>query len=186
MKRLLGLLALLALSTLPAMAQSEGFARVEGGGGFVFRDFGAPFQPNTNELGWFATGEFNFTNWLGLAGNIDGGYASPFAQPTHHFTAVVGPRIYPLGHHRIAPFAEALFGISHFVFPGVPNNDDTGTYSDNSSDIEFGGGVDFKLMHHVAIRVAEVDFEHTRNFDVNLGNPAQNSFSLKSGIVVRF
>ena len=185
MKRILGLFALLAFSTLPAMAQSDAFARVEAGGGFNFRDFGAPFQANFNEIGWFATGQFNFTSWLSLAANVDGGYASPFDTDTRQYTAVFGPRVYPLRHHRIAPFGEALFGISHFSFPDIQANNG-GEYTDNASDIEFGGGVDFKLTHHIAFRVAEVDFEHTRNFDVSEGNPTQNSLSVKTGVVVRF
>jgi len=181
----LGLLALVAISTLPAVAQSAGFPRFEAGGGFLYRNFGTPFQPNANEVGWFGTATYNFKNWLGLDADIEGGYTHPFHVDTRQYTFLFGPQIYPLGHHKLTPFAKALFGVSHFSFPDILDNSG-GRYTDNGLDMSLGAGVDWNLMHHVALRLGEIDYEYTRNFDPNLDNPKQHSFKAKVGVIVRF
>jgi opacity protein-like surface antigen len=180
MKRILGLVALLALSTLPAMAQSEGFPRVEAGGGFNYRDYGAQFQPNVNEVGWFATGDYNVTNWLGIDADVDGGYAHPFHVDLHQTTFMVGPQIYPFGHHRLTPFGHVLFGLSHFNFP----DDD---FTDTAFAWSAGAGVDWSFTHHIAFRLGEIDFEQDRNFGAGSeGDPTQNGFKARVGVIVRF
>src|ERR1700728_4216154 len=103
MKRLLGLLALLALSTLPAMAQSEGFPRLEFGGGFMYRSYNIQFAPRQNELGWFAPCAFNVASWLAFDAPVDEGFAcaNSVTDKYHHVRCLFGPQVYPLGHHRI-------------------------------------------------------------------------------------
>ena len=182
MKRLLGLLALLALSTLPAMAQSEGFPRIEFGGGFMYRSYNIQFAPRQNELGWFVTGDFNVTNWLGFDADVDEGFvsANSVTDKYHHVTYLFGPQVYPLGHHRITPFAHALFGGSYFDFP-------TDDFSDSAFAFAIGGGVDFNLTHHIAIRPVQFDYEQDRNFGGgSSGNPVQNNFKYKGGVIFRF
>ncbi|HTA52983.1 MAG TPA: outer membrane beta-barrel protein [Candidatus Acidoferrum sp.] len=180
MKRILGLFALLMLSTLPALAQSEGYPKFEAGGGFLYRDYGAQFQENTNEIGWFATADYNFRNWLGFDADFDGGYAHPFHADTHQYTVMFGPQVYPLGHHRLTPFAHALFGVSHFNFPDFD-------FSDTAFGFALGAGADWKLTHHIALRVGEIDFEQFRNFGGGTtGNPLQNGFKAKVGVIFSF
>jgi opacity protein-like surface antigen len=189
MKRLLGLLALLALATLPAMAQSDSFPRIEAGGGFMYRSFNLQFAPRQNEVGWFATADYNFANWLGFDLDVDEGFAGSDAATAeyHHFTFMAGPQVYPIGHHRITPFVHALFGDSTLIFPTLTAFDSGQTLSDDKFGFALGGGVDWSLTHRIAIRVAQFDYEQTRNFGGgSAGNPLQNNFKLKTGVIFRF
>src|SRR5580658_1907502 len=132
MKRILGLLALLTLSTLPAMAQSDGYPKPEVGGGFMYRSYNIQFAPRQNEYGWFATGDYNLTSWLGIDADIDEGFVSSnsVTDEYRHVTYLFGPQVYPLGHHRFTPFAHVLFGGSYFTFP-------TDDFSDNAFAFNF-------------------------------------------------
>jgi opacity protein-like surface antigen len=189
MNKLLGLVALLTLSTLPAMAQSEGYPKFEVGGGFMYRNFDVPFSPRANELGWFTTTDYNFANWLGFALDVDEGFtnASETLPQMHHFTFLAGPQVYPLGHRRITPFAHALFGDSTIIFPNVKAFDSGQTLSDDKFAFAVGGGVDWALTHRIAIRLGEFDYERDKNFAGGTpGNPAQNNYKYKGGVIVRF
>ncbi len=190
MKRILGALALFAFSTLPAMAQSEGYPKIEVGGGFMYRNYNLPESPRQNEIGWFATADYNFTNWLGLDLDVDEGFQGTNAATFEyrHFTFLAGPQVYPIGHHRITPFAHALFGDSTLIFPTLESVDSLGnpipgtSVSNNKFAFAIGGGVDFSLTHRIAIRLAQFDYEQTNNF----GNPVQNNFKYKGGVIFRF
>jgi opacity protein-like surface antigen len=191
MKKVLGLLALLALSTLPAMAQSAGYPKIEVGGGFMYRNYNNQNTPRLNELGWFANADYNFANWLGLDLNVDEGFYG--GDPVnsfeyHHFTFMAGPQIYPLGHRRLTPFGHVLIGDSLFIYPGTAAFTDNGqNYSENRLAFEVGGGVDWSLMHHIAIRLGEFDYEQDRNFGAGgPGDPTQNNFKYEGGVIVRF
>jgi len=180
MKRILGLLALLALSTVPAMAQLDNSPKFEVGGGFNYRNYGTQFQENTNEIGWFATADYNLNKWLGIDADFDGGYAHPFHVDTHQYTFLFGPQIYPIGHHKITPFGHALFGGSHFNFPDAQ-------FTDTAFAFALGAGVDWSLTHNIAFRLGEIDYEQERNFrGGSVGNPIQNSFKARVGVIVRF
>jgi opacity protein-like surface antigen len=180
MKKLLGLFSLVLLASLPTMAQFADSPRVEVEGGYAFRSFEVPFSPRLNENGWSAGAAFNVTGWLGLAADFDGTYGTTGGISVHNFTYLFGPRVYPMGHHRITPFVHALFGESHISIPAIPT-------TDNAFGWEAGGGVDASVTNHIAVRVGEFDFEQTRNFDAgSMGNPNQNNFKFKAGVVVRF
>jgi opacity protein-like surface antigen len=189
MKRILGLVALLILSTLPAMAQSEGYPKIEVGGGFMYRNYNNEFTPRLNEVGWFATADYNFMNYVGLDLDVDEGFygGDPVnSAKYHHFTFMAGPQIYPLGHHRITPFAHFLIGDSTFIFPGTLTESGQ-TFSDDKLSFELGGGVDWSLTHHIAIRLGEFDYEQNKNFGGGSnGNPDQNNFKYKGGVILRF
>jgi opacity protein-like surface antigen len=91
-----------------------------------------------------------------------------------------GPRIYPMGHHKFTPFVHALFGGSTIQVPNV-------IPTDNAFGFQVGGGVDVSVMPHIAIRAGEFDYEQTRNFDGGQqGNPNQNNFKFKAGVIFHF
>ena len=176
MKKLLGLLALFMLASLPAMAQYSG-PRLEVNGGYTYTSYDAPGGgPRVNFNGWDAGVGFNVNGWLSAAGDFDGSYASPSGTRVDLYTYMFGPRIYPMGHHKITPFVHALFGGSHVSIPSA-------SFTDTAFGWEVGGGVDYSIGEHIAIRVAEVDFEQTQNFQPG---PNQNNFKYKGGIVFRF
>jgi opacity protein-like surface antigen len=191
MKRILGVLALLMLSTLPAMAQSDAYPKIEVGGGFMYRNYNNQFTPRLNEVGWFANADYNFLSRLGLDLNVDEGFygGDPInSDEYHHFTFMVGPQIYPLGHRRLTPFAHFLVGDSLFIYPGTAFETESGeNYSENRLAFELGGGVDWSFTHRIAIRLGEIDYEQDRNFGAGgLGSPTQNNFKYEGGVVFHF
>jgi opacity protein-like surface antigen len=185
MKKILGLLALLTLSTLPALAQVDSTPRLEVGGGFMYRSYNIQFEPRLNEYGWFGTADFNLNRWLGFDADIDEGFESTNSETDEyrHITYMFGPQIYPLGHHRFTPFAHVLFGGSYFTFP-LPADDG---FTDNAFAFAIGGGLDWRATQHIAVRLGQFDYEQDRNFGGGTtGNPLQNNFKYKAGVIFSF
>lgn len=180
MKRILGLFALLAFSTVPAMAQLDATPKLEVGGGYMFRSYNAQFSPRINENGWFATADYNFARWIGVDADFDGGYTSSGGVGIHQYTYLFGPQIYPMGHRRLTPFVHALFGASTFQLPDV-------SITDTAFAFALGGGVDWRATQHIAVRLGQFDYEQTRNFGGGeSGSPNQNNFKLKAGVIFTF
>ena len=185
MKRLLGLLVLLALSTVPAMAQLDNTPKLEAGGGFLYRSYNLQFAPRQNEVGWFATADYNFNSWVGIAADIDEGFrgTNVATDEYRHYSFLFGPQVYPLGHHRLTPFAHALFGVSHFTFP-LPIDEG---FTDSGFAFALGGGVDWRATRLISIRLGQFDYEQDQNFGCcSSGNPTQHNFKLKAGVLLTF
>ena len=85
------------------------------------------------------------------------------------------------GTYKLDPsHAMILFGVSHFNFPDFD-------FSDTAFGFALGAGADWKLTHHIALRVGEIDFEQFRNFGGgSTGNPLQNGFKAKVGVIFSF
>jgi hypothetical protein len=176
MKKLIVLLALFVFASLPAMAQLN-TSKIEVGGGYTFRSLDGLGGPRINMNGWNATAGYNVAGWLQLALDVDGAYGTVLGANLSQYTFFAGPRVYPLGHRKIAPFVHALAGISKFAVsaPGA-------AVTDSLFAFEVGGGVDAQVSKHISVRVGEVDFEQNRN----LSNPLQNNFKFKAGVILRF
>jgi opacity protein-like surface antigen len=181
MKKILGLFALLTLSTLPTTAQLNSSPKLEVGGGYMYRSYNVQFISRANENGWFATADYNVMNWLGIDADFDGGYTTIQGTTTRQYTYLFGPQVYPIGHHRITPFVHALFGGSSFKFPQISGA------NDNAFAFALGGGVDWSATQHIAVRLAQFDYEQTRNFGGGTtGNPNQNNYKVKVGVIFTF
>ena len=103
-RRLLILLGLFFLFSISARAQS-----VDLFGGYSYERFGA--SPGRNLNGVEITGQYKFTNWLGLAADMDGHFGLPSQPDARTLDFMVGPQIsFPA---RISPFVHALAGIGH-------------------------------------------------------------------------
>jgi hypothetical protein len=99
-------------------------------------------------------------------------------------TATFGPRYtWSPVHARYSVFAQGLvgeaFGVNG-VFPGRGNASTTA----NGIAVKPGGGVDFTLGPHVALRIFEADYLRTQF--PNSTNNAQNNLHLGAGIILRF
>jgi len=93
-----------------------------------------------------------------------------------------GPRISFAFHRRFVPFAQGLFGVVHgfnSYFPVTAGP--TGAATDFA--MIAGGGFDFHIAQHLAIRPIEADYFLTRL--PNGVNGAQNNLGLSSGVVLR-
>jgi hypothetical protein len=169
-----------------ASAQEPGsipVPRAEVSGGYMFmRDF--TDMPNGGELdfpaGWYFSGAFNPTTWLGLVGEVGGSYKNNFdvafdglrfSNDARVYTFMGGPRFFrKFG--RIAPFAQVLAGVAHMRatvrFPDeVPG---VGTVKEKATDfaLQPGGGLTVYLTEHVGARVAAdyrsiIDFAEEEN-----------------------
>jgi opacity protein-like surface antigen len=209
MRKMLGLLACIGLMALPVAAQLKGgdAPAFEIGGGYTYRSFtidngifGPPPSQTANMNGWNVTVDANINDFLGVVTDIDGtrttlpNSASAFPGTDALTTVMIGPQLYPVGHHRITPFAHGEFGLAEFR-NDFPTGSDCGstdsgpcyvTYGSLAFDL--GGGVDFRVTNHIAVRVAEFDFEQTRLFEPSTANGYgnQNHFKVKAGIIIRF
>jgi hypothetical protein len=192
MKKLFAVFALLAVLSIPTLAQDrrggEGTPVFEFGGGYTYRSFNVPFSPRLNMNGWNATAEYAVKRWLSVAADIDETWKSqpdtavPGTDHTYIYSFLFGPRVYPLGHHRLTPFVHALFGAgrSKLTLPGIPDQ------TENDFAFSFGGGLDLSLGHHFAIRVAKVDYEQTRFYQSAApGTPNQNNFKYSAAFLIK-
>src|SRR5271154_707556 len=131
MRKLLGLMTFLMLASLPVMAQGTPTAEV--GGGYTFRSYGSPPEeqpPSRLSMnGWNVTGNYNFNQWLSAAVDVDWTTNSFSGATTHISTAMIGPQIYPLGHHKLTPFVHGLAGAGRYYF-----NFDCGCFGPNFSN----------------------------------------------------
>ncbi len=141
-------------------------------------------RPNLN--GWEASFEGKVLPWIGIVGDVAGHYGSEtFAEPTpnglvtvnvtgHEQEYLVGPRFsVPVG--KFTPFAEVFVGAAHIHYGGT-----LPTPSNTSFASAYGGGIDYRLIRPLALRV-EGDYVRTSFFSTT-----QNNFRLGVGAVIRF
>lgn len=194
MKKLLGPAVLLLLCSLPTFAQYEE-SRLEVGGGYTYRSLDIPGSPRVNMNGWDGNAAFNVTRWFAMAVDGDGAY-HPTTDPnggTDHttvLTVMAGPRFYPVGHHKLTPFVQGLFG-KGFLDLSFPTNSSGPAFSlsDDFFAWSAGGGVDYTVSKHIAVRLGEFDYEQFQSIlldGYNVPSPHQNNFKYKGGIVFRF
>ena len=107
MKKLFGMLALVAIFTVPTLAQ--GTPTFEAGAGYQYRSFDVPGGgPRLNMNGWQISADANINHWLGVTADFDGTYATFGGGDNTVYSYMVGPQIYPLGHHVITPYVNVL------------------------------------------------------------------------------
>jgi len=156
---------------------------------------GAAFVPSSRSAGfngWEGSLEGKFLPWIGVVLDVSRHYASrdftvvcflqpgspqcpPSPQTVHSniSTYLIGPRVsIPLG--KFTPFAHALFGAGHIGDSGATSNSNT------SFATAIGGGLDYKLIKGVALRL-QGDEVHTRFF-----SGGQDHLRFSTGIDFRF
>jgi Outer membrane protein beta-barrel domain len=170
---------ILLLLPAAAMAQIPTRGNVFFGYSYGSADFSSNGRTNLN--GWNVSLEGKFLPWIGLVADFSGLYGSQniavipsFNVNTHLNTVVLGPRA-SVAIGKFTPFAEALFGASHI------HDSATGfSQSDTSFATALGGGLDYRLIHGIGLRV-QADMLQTRFF-----SNTQNNFRLSTGIVLHF
>lgn len=160
MKRALVLLGVVFAITGLAAAQGTPQAEVFGGYSYLRVN---PSGVNTN--GWEGALTGNFNRYLGITADFSGNYGAG----SHVYTYAFGPQI---GIHvgKFRPYG-------HFLFGGNTIGDDRA--GDTSYAVLLGGGLDYKLMRSVAIRLGQADFVRTHHFDFG-----QNDFRFSTGVVL--
>ena len=144
------------------------------------------FGHNVLLNGWEGSLEAKFLPWIGIVGDFSAGYGSDYTAPpitcaigiicryrgsdVRRYTYLVGPRVsIPIG--RFTPFANALFGAAH--------ESDRGQ-TDTSFATAIGGGLDYRLIKGVALRLQADDLRS------NLFGVRENHFRFSTGIDIRF
>jgi opacity protein-like surface antigen len=167
MKKLLVVLALFSLLSIPAFAQDEAPA-FEIFGGYTLahssdwdqtgNGFAAALTGNVNKT-FGVTGEFGFYDF-------DGGKG---------YTYMAGPQIgYRAG--AVRPFGEALFG-------GTTLKGDGDASSESHFSMSFGGGLDLALSDKISIRPAKLDLLTIRPPE---GGDWANFLRYSAGVVFKF
>ena len=192
MKKLLGLLVVVFVFSLPTFAQDK----IEVGAGYAFRSFDQDISPpsfRVNMNGFDVNATYNLNGWLGITGDVVGTYANQGENGNNTlYSFMAGPRIYPFGHHRIAPYVQAEFGGAHYTLYIPPSGG--GPYTDTERGFAWsaGGGVDIFVTRHIGLK-GQAEFEQTSfyqgidDYTPGVGNPPyQKNFVLTVGPVIRF
>jgi hypothetical protein len=159
------------LSVHPTKSQVTSFNMNGGGAGFVY---------NVSSLIGVKADFMGYTGSVTATGTSNAIKVTPTL-----FTYLFGPQ-FTVRKHKVNYFAEALFGAGHTSAAWAQAVHPTGTTgtvynSNNSFMMEYGGGVDFKVNPHVAIRPVEVDYLFGR-YSANGVSAQQNSFKYVAGI----
>jgi hypothetical protein len=139
-RKLLVLVALMGLLSLPLLAQAD-YPKAEVFGGYQYLYSGG------NLNGWDASVTGNFTRQFGLEGDFSGTYISANGASAGFYTFAGGPVFAFRNPSNITPFVHVLIGGAHLGV-GV-SGVSVGT---TGFAIIPGGGVEVKVAPHIAIR----------------------------------
>jgi len=169
-------------------------------------------QPDVRSTGFFRNKSKSVVGAAKkVVADFGGQYGSPITAsgsvsglPTmSRYTFMAGPVISYRAKAKITPFVHALFGYdraslgaSTITGTSSPVSSSASTYTDFA--IALGGGVDYKLSRHFALRLGQLDYFHT-TLDLNsLYGTAfgpgrfqglatqENNLRFSTGIVLRF
>jgi opacity protein-like surface antigen len=185
LKLWVSLLAVLSLSAVSAYAQ-ESAPKVDvfAGYSYVQANPGVTGVDSFHLHGGNASVAYNITSWLGGVADF-GGYTNGNILNTHtsgtFSTYLFGPRVSYRHYSRITPFGQVLVGVAH------ANAAAFGTAStQNAFSMTAGGGVDYKLFDHFAIRPFQAEYLMTRFGEGTLGTRTQNNLRVSTGFLFRF
>ncbi len=192
MKRLIALLAI-ALCSAACLAQRAPVApmnvertpeaEIFGGFSYIRMDDTGIGSGHSNLLGWNATATGNFTHWLGFDLDASGYYGTPTVnvggppmkvQMRNHLI-LGGPRV-SLRRVHYTLYARGMAG---FYIPWI--TDLQGEHWERELALSAGGGFDWNISRHWAVRIVQADYIYTHSFNAN-----QNHMRVSTGIVYRF
>jgi opacity protein-like surface antigen len=212
MRKYFVLVGVLMLTAGLALAQGE-FPRVETSPAFMYIrtpvSFTIPEGPSVsasfNCAGGGGTLAFNLTKLIGLAADLGGckyfGQTVPAPISSNvngtGFTFLFGPRLTFRSSSPFQPFTELNFGGMRISLSCANSNGEcaenfgTGSYSKTAFALTVGGGFDIKLSKKFSLRPVQAEYLYTRfgndcQLVVCTFNNNQNSFRLKSGIVINW
>jgi len=141
--------------------------------------------PTFNANGGSSSIAYNVNRWFGLVADLGGyhtGTIDHVSVDANEFSYLFGPRLnYRFGEKaRNTVFGQILLG-------GVHGNAEFAGASagQNAFGMTAGGGLDFGLTKHVALRVAQLEYMMT-NYDFGNGYHPQNNFRLSTGVLFRW
>ena len=179
---------------------------------------GAPsrtFAVASNFNGWNAEAQYNVKRWFGIVADVSGHYGTPVTTSSgsavsglpngNSYAFLFGPALSYHARMRMTPFVHALFGLdrdslSASTISGLPvtSPGSTGAVTDTGFAMALGGGLDYRLSHHAALRVGQFDYLYTAHDLNSLYGDAfgpglfeglaahENNLRFSTGIVLRF
>jgi opacity protein-like surface antigen len=214
MRRSFVLAGLLLFTSGAALAQ-ENYPKIETAPAFMYIRTSSGINPFVlngrlvspqplNCVGGGGTFAYNFSSLIGIAADLGGckilsnTAAVGNTIDGNEFTYLFGPRLTYRSGSRFEPFVEVNFGGARVSVSckstAIPCVTATGgrEFSTNAFALTAGGGFQIKLSHRFALRLVQAEYLYTR-FGNNCGLPicsnnnnSQNSFRLKSGIVIKW
>jgi len=126
-----------------------------------------------NQNGVSGSVAYNPNRWLGFVGDFGGYHGSPSGVSLNTYTYLFGPRLSFRNPVKITPFVQGLVGGSRVTVGSGGGSSDQFAYS-------FGGGIDYGLLPHLALR-PQIDY-------VGLHTSGQNTncTRISVGLVVHF
>lgn len=141
-----------------------------------------------NANGGYGYAEYNFSKVFGLVADLGANYVGN-AQGVHlgntTFEYLFGPR-FNWRHSRFTPYVQALVGGERFsngLNPAAGNP--RLANSQNNFAAALGGGLDFALTKHIAVKPIQVEWLTAQVSSSNLAY-AQNNIRYSAGVVFRF
>jgi hypothetical protein len=172
MRKLIGLMLLLGLFSLAAVAQ-ENYSKAEVFGGYQYTRFDGGV--NANGFNGALTGNLN--HWFGVAADFSGAYKNVSGVDTKTYTYTFGPQIAMRRGGAFTPFAHALFGGFHSSASanGI-------SASDSGFAFMLGGGADVKIAPALSVRLLQFDWLSLHSN----GSSDNNNMRLSTGVVFHF
>ena len=158
----------------PQVLADVGRSRLEIGFGYEYVRFrSSPIDRNLN--GVHTTATWYLDDSFGIEGSVVAAFGTTIFGNEHpkYLLYTAGPRVV-LGRHRWRPWGHALIGGLHML-PQIG-----GGFGQNSFAAQLGGGVDYMIAGHLALRL-QGDYVRSQ-----LYGTGQNNFQLGTGIAFRF
>lgn len=185
LKLVVSSLAVLSLLGVPARAQ-ETAPKVDVFVGYSYLQA----NPGVNGVDSFhlhggsASIAYNYRSWLSGVADF-GGYTNGNVLNTGNSgtlsTYLFGPRVSYRHFRKVTPFGQVLFGVAH---ANADSFNSAGTQ--NAFAMTAGGGLNYKLFDHFAIRPVQAEYLLTRFGVGTTGTQTQNNVRLSTGFVLRF
>ena len=192
------------LSASAAMAQESDFGgrnevSVQGTGFFTRDSQGGGFgQHSTDTGGFLISYRYHFNRWLaadasyGYARNTQQNFTTPSAlnvQATVHQTTGALVVTVPYSVFRLRPYVLAGAGALVFDPTSYANQTVSGVQNQAKAAFAYGGGVDFPLVTHIALRAEYRGFVYDRpDFGLAALNTSVTTHTAQpsAGVVFRF
>jgi len=205
MRRSLVLAGLLLLTAGTALAQQD-YPTVETSPAFMYIHNPGLLSGSSgfNCVGGGGTIAYNFSQYIGVAADLGGCKVLNENNTVlsgkvngNEFTFLFGPRITLRNSSKFQPFFEVNFGGMRVSLSCQSSAVDCvaatngATYTKTAFALTAGGGFDIKMSKKFSIRLVQAEYLYTRfgnncGFPVCSQNNSQNSFRLKSGIVINW
>jgi len=132
--------------------------------------------PTMNLSGWEVAPTFHFSKTLGITADFAGHFVQLAPDTsTSRFSYLFGPTVAFPG-EKATPFAHVLAGAVH-----------QGVFNTNGFNLAAGGGLDYVIARHFAIRVVQLDYDLARvpKTSTNAVSAFANGFRYAAGIVIK-